>query len=37
MKGVQANGELDEADLDDVVCHSRKFYRIMSATHSFVG
>lgn len=22
MKGVQANGELDEADLDDAVCRS---------------
>lgn len=37
MKGVQANGALGEADLDDVVCHSWIYYCINSTTQSFVG
>ena len=37
MKGVQSNGELDEADLDDVVRHSRITCLIISAAHGFIG
>lgn len=37
MKAVQANGELDKADLDDVVRHLRTSYLINIATQSFVG
>lgn len=38
MKGVQANGELDEADLDDAVCHACTSYPI-NTRHSrpFIG
>ena len=37
MKGVQANGEMDEGDLDDVVRHSRISYPMISATDGFIG
>ena len=37
MKGVQANGEMDEGDLDDVVRHSRISYPMISSADSFIG